>query len=77
VNAILPGVVDTPIHQQFGQEISSEELKENLKAFLTKQPISRTISPEEVAPLVLFLASDESCMCTGGVFPVDGGWTTI
>ncbi len=77
VNVILPGVVDTPIHHQFGQEISPEELEANMKELLSRQPISRMISPDEISPMVLFLASDESCMCTGGIYPVDGGWTTI
>lgn len=77
VNAIIPGVVDTPIHQTVKLDISPEELAKNARTFLSRQPISRVITAEEIAPMVLFLASDESCMATGGIFPVDGGWTTI
>lgn len=77
VNAIVPGAVDTPIHQTVKTDLPPEELEENARMFLSRQPISRWITAEEIAPMVLFLASDESCMATGGIFPVDGGWTTI
>jgi NAD(P)-dependent dehydrogenase (short-subunit alcohol dehydrogenase family) len=77
VNIIIPGIVDTPIHRTIGQDRSTDDLAERFKGFLAMQPISRFIKPEEVAYLVLFLASDEASMITGGVYPVDGGWTTI
>jgi NAD(P)-dependent dehydrogenase (short-subunit alcohol dehydrogenase family) len=35
--------------------------------------VARYGTPEEVAQLLLFLASDESRFCTGGIYPVDGG----
>ncbi|HRW09198.1 MAG TPA: SDR family oxidoreductase [Caldilineaceae bacterium] len=43
---------------------------------LSRSPFQRYGSPEEVAQLMLFLASDESSYCSGGVYMVDGAWTT-
>jgi NAD(P)-dependent dehydrogenase (short-subunit alcohol dehydrogenase family) len=40
------------------------------------EPIGRLAQPEEIASLVLFLASDEASFITGAMYPVDGGWTT-
>jgi NAD(P)-dependent dehydrogenase (short-subunit alcohol dehydrogenase family) len=37
-------------------------------------PVGRFAQPEEIAPLVVFLASDESIMVTGAIYPIDGGW---
>ena len=38
--------------------------------------MKRLGTSEEVANLVVFLASDESSYCTGAIFAIDGGWTT-
>jgi NAD(P)-dependent dehydrogenase (short-subunit alcohol dehydrogenase family) len=47
-----------------------EQIKE---VYATRIPLRRYGNPEEVARLMLFLASDESSYCTGGVYMVDGG----
>lgn len=65
VNSVHPGPVDTPMLQQFGPGLD----------FSPIVPLSRPASAEEVAKLVLFLASDESSYCTGAEFVVDGGMT--
>ena len=44
-----------------------------VSTLMDRQPIPRLGRPEEVASLVLFLASDESAYCTGSEFVIDGG----
>lgn len=72
-NAIAPGTVDTPSLQDrinaFADPIEAR------KAFVARQPMGRLAKPEEIAPIVVFLASDESAFATGNVFSVDGGMT--
>lgn len=65
VNAVLPGFVDTPMLDGFPVE-------EKLKA-LDRIPLGRFASPEDIASLVLFLASDESSYMTGSAVFIDGG----
>ena len=45
------------------------------KKFIARQPMGRLATPEEIAPVVVFLASDESAFATGTVYSVDGGMT--
>ena len=76
VNAIAPGVVDTPIYGTGSmKDLSPAERNEMYNAYVAMHPIPRVIQPEDVAYLVLFLASDESSMITGAVYPIDGGAT--
>lgn len=66
VNAIAPGVVDT----EMGKSIPEE----NRKAMLTNVPLGRFAEPEEIANVVVFLASDLSSYMTGQTLHVNGGW---
>jgi len=68
VNAIAPGAIDTPMAN------FSAMPKDVLAALLARVPLRRIGQPEEVAPLVVFLASAESSYITGATFYVDGGW---
>jgi 2-keto-3-deoxy-L-fuconate dehydrogenase len=72
-NAIAPGTVDTP---SLGDRINAfDDPVEARKMFIARQPMGRLAKAEEIAPIVLFLASDESTFATGQVFSVDGGMT--
>jgi NAD(P)-dependent dehydrogenase (short-subunit alcohol dehydrogenase family) len=46
------------------------------KDFVARQPMGRLGSVEDIAPLLVYLASDESSFATGAAFTVDGGMTT-
>ena len=70
-NAIAPGTVDTP---SLGDRINAAPNPEQQrKNFIARQPMGRLGTAQEVANLVLFLASDESAFCTGQLYAVDGG----
>jgi 2-keto-3-deoxy-L-fuconate dehydrogenase len=72
-NAIAPGTVDTPsLEERIGAFADPVEAR---KAFIARQPMGRLAKPEEIAPIVVFLASDESIFATGNVYSVDGGMT--
>jgi len=68
VNSIHPGVIDSPLVQT-----APPEVLDRLQRVLEKQAIPRAGTPEEVAYLALYLASDESSYCTGAQFAIDGG----
>lgn len=70
VNSVHPGTILTPLVQKLADE--NPDYKENQ---LKKHPINRLGKPEEVANVVLFLASDEASFITGASIPVDGGYT--
>jgi len=69
VNSVCPGFVDTPM--------TDDLLDEDYFYNFVKQntPMNRPAEPEEIAPVVAFLASEEASYMTGANVPVDGGWT--
>ena len=72
-NAICPGTVDTPsLHDRINANPDPDAAR---KAFIARQPMGRLATPEEIAPLVVYLASDESVFVTGQSYAVDGGIT--
>ena len=72
-NAVCPGTVDTPSLQDRINAYSDPV--EARKNFIARQPMGRLATAEEIAPVVTFLASDESSFSTGNVYSVDGGMT--
>jgi 2-keto-3-deoxy-L-fuconate dehydrogenase len=72
-NAIAPGTVDTP---SLAARINAfPDPVEARKMFVARQPMGRLAKPEEIAPLVVFLASDEAAFVTGNIYSCDGGMT--
>ncbi|HEX8638151.1 MAG TPA: SDR family oxidoreductase, partial [Pyrinomonadaceae bacterium] len=71
VNAVNPGVVVTNLHKRGGMpEADYETFLENSKK---THPLGRVGTPEEVAELIYFLASDKASWITGATYEIDGG----
>lgn len=68
-NVVNPGLIDTPMAAPLMAN------PEQLGSLLSHYPIRRPGKPDEVASMVLYLASDESAWVTGGTFRIDGGMT--
>ena len=66
VNAVSPGVIDTPYHEQF----SSPEM---MKTYTSQIPLGRIGTPEEVAKVMCFLVSDAASYLTGETIEINGG----
>jgi NAD(P)-dependent dehydrogenase (short-subunit alcohol dehydrogenase family) len=71
VNAVNPGVVVTEIHKRGG--MAEEKYEGFLEHSKTTHPLGRVGSAEEVAELILFLASDRAAWITGATYSIDGG----
>jgi NAD(P)-dependent dehydrogenase (short-subunit alcohol dehydrogenase family) len=69
VNSVHPGVIKTPMVDIFADQ--------ELAAIANLAPMKRAGTPEEVAWVVLFLATDEASFVTGAEYVVDGGYTTV
>ena len=72
-NAIAPGTVDTPSLQD--RINSYADPVQARKDFVARQPMGRLAQAQEIAPIILYLAGDESIFATGQIFAVDGGMT--
>ena len=70
VNAIAPSFVSTEPQRVWLDDAAARRTVESLH-------ILAIPTPEQIAPFVVYLASDESCVVTGAVFPIDAGYTAF
>jgi len=72
-NCICPGTVDSPsLHDRLH---ATGDYETAMKAFVARQPMGRIATAEEIAALVVYLASDDSAFITGQPHVIDGGWS--
>lgn len=71
VNAVNPGVTVTNLHRRGGMD--EEKYAAFLERAKTTHPLGRPGNPDEIAALILFLASDDAAWMTGETIPIDGG----
>jgi NAD(P)-dependent dehydrogenase (short-subunit alcohol dehydrogenase family) len=74
VNCVCPGTIDTPLVQRQRIGRTEEQLRQSDARLRERHPIGRMGTPEEVAAVIAFLASDESSFVTGSLYSVDGGF---
>jgi NAD(P)-dependent dehydrogenase (short-subunit alcohol dehydrogenase family) len=85
VNAVIPGLVDTPLtrhrqrYEQAANDLASAKTTSELEAEVKEKLAAKTplgipwIEPDAIAPVVVFLASDEAAMVSGATYDVTGG----
>jgi 2-keto-3-deoxy-L-fuconate dehydrogenase len=72
-NAVCPGTIDTP--SLAGRINALADPVQARRDFVARQPMGRLGTVDDITPLLVYLASDESAFATGVAFPVDGGMT--
>ena len=71
-NAICPGTVDSPsLHDRLR---ATGDYDKALSDFIARQPMGRIGTPDEIAALALYLASDDASFTAGQTHAIDGGW---
>ncbi|MEL7026523.1 MAG: SDR family oxidoreductase [Pseudomonadota bacterium] len=76
-NAICPGTVETPSLGERMQAMAGQsgDIDAVRQSFIDRQPMGRIGTPEEIAALAVYLASDEASFVTGQSIGIDGGWS--
>ncbi|XWK50457.1 SDR family oxidoreductase [Tunturiibacter empetritectus] len=75
VNAVAPGTVQTPFVEGYLEKFHAHEKEKVHEQLVSRQPIGRLGTPEDVASLVRYLCSEEAGFINGAVVAIDGGWT--
>jgi NAD(P)-dependent dehydrogenase (short-subunit alcohol dehydrogenase family) len=77
VNCIAPGMVKTPMLMGMADDLPPDSVEAKAMTEMAQQliPLGRIAEPEEIANVMLFLASGESSYVTGAVFVADGGYS--
>jgi len=73
VNSVCPGTVDTPSLRD--RMAATGDAEQAMKDFIARQKMGRLAGADEIASLVVYLASNESAFITGQEFVIDGGWS--
>ena len=73
INTVNPGLISTRMTDSLAEQANPQNPNQVKRDYEERIPLQRYGTPEEVAQLMLFLASDESSYCTGGTYSVDGG----
>ena len=74
VNVVSPGLCETPLIEEMRQDEFTAKILGSIVNFI---PMKRLGQPEEIAPLVVFLASDAASYITGQVFSINGGLNMV
>ncbi len=76
-NAICPGTIYSPFVEAYLDRFHADNKEETIAGLHARQPVGRMGTPEEVADLAVYLASDAAVFMTGSAVTIDGGLTAI